>query len=90
MKVKLLKSCLTLCNPMDCSLPGSSIHGICQARVLEWGALAKLCVTLVFKEGVLNVTVACLRPGCLLSKRNLFVPGLSVDSMVVEHLWGSC
>ena len=29
----------TLCNPMDCSLPGSSIHGISQARVLEWGAI---------------------------------------------------
>ena len=32
--------CLTLCDPMDCSLPGSSIHGIFQARVLEWGAIA--------------------------------------------------
>ena len=32
--------CLTLSNPMDCSLPGSSIHGIFQARVLEWGAIA--------------------------------------------------
>ena len=32
---KLLQSCLTLCNPMDCSLPGSSIHGVFQARVLE-------------------------------------------------------
>ena len=30
----------TLGNPMDCSLPGSSIHGIFQARVLEWGAIA--------------------------------------------------
>ena len=29
-----------LCNPMDCSLPGSSIRGICQARILEWGAIA--------------------------------------------------
>ena len=29
-----------LCDPMDCSLPGSSIHGILQARVLEWGAIA--------------------------------------------------
>ena len=28
--------CLTLCNPMNCSLPGSSIHGIFQARILEW------------------------------------------------------
>ena len=32
--------CLTLSDPMDCSLPGSSIHGIFQARVLEWGAIA--------------------------------------------------
>ena len=37
---KSLQSCPTLCNPMDCSLPGSSIHGILQARVLEWGAIA--------------------------------------------------
>ena len=33
-------SCPTLCNPMDCSLPGSSIHGIFQARVLEWIAIS--------------------------------------------------
>ena len=43
MKVKseseVAQSCLTLCNPMDCSLPGSSVHGIFQARVLEWGAI---------------------------------------------------
>ena len=36
MCAKLLQSCLTFCNPMDCSLPGSSIHGILQARILEW------------------------------------------------------
>ena len=44
MKVKseseVAQSCPTLCNPMDCSLPGSSVHGIFQARVLEWGAIA--------------------------------------------------
>ena len=34
------QSCPSLSNSMDCSLPGSSIHGICQARVLEWGAIA--------------------------------------------------
>ena len=39
MKVKV-KLCLTLSDPMDCSLPGSSIHGIFQARVLEWGAIS--------------------------------------------------
>ena len=34
------QSCATLCNPMDCNLPGSSIHGIFQARVLEWVAIS--------------------------------------------------
>ena len=44
MKVKseseVAQSCPTLIDPMDCSLPGSSVHGIFQARVLEWGAIA--------------------------------------------------
>ena len=44
MKVKseseVAQSCLTLRDPMDCSPPGSSAHGIFQARVLEWGAIA--------------------------------------------------
>ena len=52
MKVKseseVAQSCPTLSDPIDCSLPGSSVHGIFQARVLEWGATAlsgikKLC-----------------------------------------------
>ena len=49
MKVKseseVTQSCPTLRDPMDCSLPGSSVHGIFQARVLEWGAI----------ESVINV-----------------------------------
>ena len=44
MKVKseseVAQSCLSFSDPMDCSLPGSSVHGIFQARVLEWGAIA--------------------------------------------------
>ena len=44
MKVKseseVTQSCSTLSDPMDCSLPGSSVHGIFQARALEWGAIA--------------------------------------------------
>ena len=37
---EVTQSCSTLSNPIDCSLPGSAIHGIFQARVLEWGAIA--------------------------------------------------
>ena len=37
---KVVQSCPTVCNPMDCSLPGSSVHGIFQARVLEWAAIS--------------------------------------------------
>ena len=37
---EVTQSCPTPSDPMDCSLPGSSIHGIFQARVLEWGAIA--------------------------------------------------
>ena len=40
MKVKVKWLISTLRDPMDCSLPGSSVHGIFQARVLEWGAIA--------------------------------------------------
>jgi len=36
---EVAQSCPTLSDPMDCSLPGSSVHGIFQARVLEWGAI---------------------------------------------------
>ena len=37
---EVAQSCPTLSDPMDCSLPGSSVHGIFQARVLEWGAIS--------------------------------------------------
>ena len=39
---EVAQSCPTLSDPMDCSLPGSSVHGISQARVVEWGAIAYL------------------------------------------------
>ena len=39
-EVKVPQSCLTLCNPMDCNLPGSSVHGILQARILESVAIS--------------------------------------------------
>ena len=37
---EVTQSCPTLCDPMDCSLPGSSVHGIFQARILEWVAIS--------------------------------------------------
>ena len=40
MRVCAVHSCLTLCDPMDCSPPGSSVHGIFQARILEWVSIS--------------------------------------------------
>ena len=73
MKVKseseVAQSCPTLSNPMDFSLPGSSVHGIFQARVLEWGAIA---------FSVLNLTDAnfCQRPFCRTPISYAFTPRL--------------
>ena len=39
LKVLVAQSCLTLCDPTDCSPADSSVHGILQARILEWGAI---------------------------------------------------
>ena len=39
-KVLIAQSCLTLCNPMDCCPPGSSVHGNLQARILEWVSIS--------------------------------------------------
>ena len=65
MKVKseseVTQSCPTLSDPMDCSLPGSSIHGIFQARVLEWGAIA-------FSERVLIKLCFVFVRGCSVTK----------------------
>ena len=44
---EVAQSCPTLCDPMDCSPPGSSVHGIFQARVLEWCAIAFSSMALV-------------------------------------------
>ena len=59
MKVKseseVTQSCLTLSDPMDCSLPGSSVHGIFQGRVLEWDVIAfsKSCLTVLTMQVLL-------------------------------------
>ena len=68
MKVKseseVAQSCPTLSNPMDCSPPGSSIHGIFQARVLEWGAIAISVSLLAFLLSLtLSLTSSLFPPG---------------------------
>ena len=49
------QSCPTLCNPVDCSLPGSSVHGILQARILEWGAISFSRGTSPPRDGTLSL-----------------------------------
>ena len=50
-EIEVIQSCPTLSDPMDYGLPGSSVHGIFQARVLEWGAIAfSQCMALTSKE----------------------------------------
>jgi len=53
---EVAQSCPTLCNPMDCSLPGSSIHGIFQARGLERIAIS---FSRLKTEAIINVTNPC-------------------------------
>ena len=54
MKVKseseVAQSCLTLSDPMDCSPPGSSVHGVLQARAPEWGAIAFSDLQAIYKQ----------------------------------------
>ena len=63
------QSCPTLCDPMDCSPPGSSVHGIFQTRILEWVAIS-------FSRGLPNPRI---KPASPMS------PALQVDSLPLSH-----
>ena len=91
MKVKseseVAQSCPTLSDPMDCSLPGSSVHGIFQARVLEWGAIA-------FSNNTCNtcLKLLCLFPHsehCLHMPQLLFSLELPPKPFLIFHLYAS-
>ena len=60
-KVKVAQSRSTLCDPMDCSLPGSSAHGILQARILEWVAMPFSKGSFPPRDGTCISGVFCLR-----------------------------
>ena len=72
-----VQSCLTLCDSMDCSLPGSSVHGIFQARVLEWVAIA-------FSGMARNAAAAKLLQSCptLRDPIDGLLPGSSVPGIL--------
>ena len=87
MKVKneseVAQSCPTLSDPMDCSLPGSSIHGIFQAGVLEWGAIAfshpRPTESEISRGGALHSVLAALWATLILKK--ILIPS------VVSHFY---
>ena len=56
---KSLQSCPTLCDPIDGSPPGSPVHGIFRARVLEWGAIAFSKVTILVQSIILSIVSSC-------------------------------
>ena len=70
MKVKseseVAQSCLTPSDPTDCSLPGSSVHGIVQARALEWGAIALVNIfklkQIIYSSGLVHLFTYVLIP----------------------------
>ena len=58
---KSLQSCLTLCDAIDSSPPGSTIHGIFQARVLEWGAITGLQTLFSWASKSLRMVIAAMK-----------------------------
>ena len=54
---EVAQSCLTFCKPMDCSLPGSSVHGIFQARILEWVPFSSPCPIAIVKSASMKIGV---------------------------------
>ena len=101
MKVKsqseVAQSCPTLSDPMDCSTPGSSVHGIFQARVLEWGTIASsYCPLFLFSLKLLERPFFSGRSPLALTFQStaiVFVPTTSLkllsltDSLVAKSSW---
>ena len=76
--VKLLQLCLTLCDPMDCSPPGSSVDRILQARILEWVVISLL------KPYSLSVQFSCSVGSTLCDPMDCSTPSLPVHHQLPE------
>ena len=93
MKVKneseIAQSCLTLHDPMDCSPPGSSVHGIFQARVLEWVAIAfSSMMSLLGNKYVLSDFQVSSTMGFLNQKLQLYLGFLNSSKVQInQHLF---
>ena len=78
MKVKseseVARSCPTRSDPIYCSLPGSSVHGIFQARVLEWGAFSDTASRFDFNAHILITAPQCLSLGLCIAPTSTFLP----------------
>ena len=77
-KSEVAQSCLTLSDPMDCSPPGSSIRGIFQARVLEWGAIAfpevlNKCIN-ILKRIIVDIVAEIQKGWRCVGTRGLYLP----------------
>ena len=79
---EVAQSCLTLSDPTDCSLPGSSVHGIFQARVLEWGSIG-FSVRAAFRSDQIR-SVAQSYP-TLFDPMNPSTPGLPVHHQLLKY-----
>ena len=82
---EVAQSCPTPSDPMDCSPPGSSVHGIFQARVLEWGAIA-FSEEMFRSDQIRSVAQSCLT---LCDPMNRSTPGLPVHHQLPEFISNS-
>ena len=76
--------CLTLCDPMGCSPPGSCLHGISQTRILEWGAISFSRGPFWPRDGNGIFSVSCLAGGFLLLSHR----ALGLSQTTVRFAWG--
>ena len=90
---EVAQSCPTLSDPMDCSLPGSSIHGIFQATVLEWGAIAFSPSENLFhkfqSQGMLNLAGNSVSNPSRVHQTQLLVPGGETRGSPPKAPWAS-